>query len=552
MVGPSTSAQSVLLTPLQIYGVAKENFSDVKVREVVTEGHEKKQMELSIGGLSKTILLSHAIMKNKFVEKVYACLASSSLSADQSSSVLDKDTFTLERRLKGWKAFRRKQYEEEGGNCLNLINRILNNAEDPETKRLGFLPSQVDPFVRDSDLTYFRNFASSIQNSPRKRILMNRLKQIYPNVYQHILSEHMKSLPATSREAREDGLYATYFRQLNERVIGQENATGLLAGLLASQQREPASRVFLFVGPSGVGKTELAKAVSEIKGDRFIRFDMNTHSGASSASDIFGSPAGYVGSTSPPAIAAELEKLHPVTIGRDGRTEIRQVNDAVLLFDELEKAGYETKQSLLRLLDEMTCRVQYTRKRENVSIEYRLRNSILIGTSNLFKGEIRDAFKTGLEAGEVAKLFKQLNEGSSILGKYPEELLNRMCVVPFNPIPRGHCFQSIIKKQLNESCIGFRRKFQFHEVILEHEAEILEALENHLYGTGDDLRGITNFFSKIELKIESCLSSWGDLQRIKLKLMLNDALEFCVQPWFRVDYFEDDAPKFAPIPIMKS
>lgn len=131
---------------------------------------------------------------------------------------------------------------------------------------------------------------------------------------------------------------------LAARVVGQEDsvtrvAAGLRRARLGLARRDRPLASFLFVGPSGVGKTELARAIAEeVFQDKsaLLRFDMSEYSEGHTVSRLIGSPAGYVG-------YREGAKLTDA---------IRQRPHAVILFDELEKAHSDVHNLLLQLLDE--------------------------------------------------------------------------------------------------------------------------------------------------------------------------------------------------------
>ncbi|MDN5858288.1 MAG: ATP-dependent Clp protease ATP-binding subunit [Pseudonocardia sp.] len=130
---------------------------------------------------------------------------------------------------------------------------------------------------------------------------------------------------------------------LHRRVVGQDAAVVAVADAvrngragLAASDRPVGS--FLFVGPTGVGKTELARALAEVlfgKGDALLRFDMSEYSDRGSAMRLVGAPPGHVGFDEP----GQLTEA------------VRRTPYAVLLFDEIEKAHLEVANTLLQVLD---------------------------------------------------------------------------------------------------------------------------------------------------------------------------------------------------------
>jgi ATP-dependent Clp protease ATP-binding subunit ClpA len=153
--------------------------------------------------------------------------------------------------------------------------------------------------------------------------------------------------------------------RLKERVIGQEEATATVseaikiskAGL--SAQNKPIAS-FLFSGPTGVGKTELAVALSEILGIHFEKFDMSEYMEKHALSRLVGAPPGYVGYEQG-GLLTEAIKKHPYT---------------VLLLDEIEKAHPDLINILLQIMDSATLT-------DNNGYTADFQNVILIMTSNI-------------------------------------------------------------------------------------------------------------------------------------------------------------------------
>ncbi len=148
-----------------------------------------------------------------------------------------------------------------------------------------------------------------------------------------------------SSHVRENELLklANIEEQMKEKIIGQDEAVKLLASAIKrsrvqiSPRRRPAS--FIFVGPTGVGKTELVKVLSQLLFDTpetLIRLDMSEFMEKHSVSKIIGSPPGYVG----------YDEAGQVT------EKVRRRPYSVLLFDEIEKAHPDVLNILLQILDE--------------------------------------------------------------------------------------------------------------------------------------------------------------------------------------------------------
>ena len=170
------------------------------------------------------------------------------------------------------------------------------------------------------------------------------------------------------------------FRQiLDQHVIGQSYAKEEIAKQLVTQVKkaQAAGRnvrvlgTFFFVGPTGVGKTETAKAISEYfkkSGYQFLRFDMGNFANPQDAATLTGSPRGYIGSNEGGALTRPLMS-NP---------------RAVILFDEMEKADPVLFRTFMTLIDEGEIQETSTGKRVT------LNNAIIIFTSNLYQGSIKE------------------------------------------------------------------------------------------------------------------------------------------------------------------
>jgi ATPases with chaperone activity, ATP-binding subunit len=166
---------------------------------------------------------------------------------------------------------------------------------------------------------------------------------------------------------------------LDQQVIGQSYAKEEIVKQLITQVKKAQAvgrnvRVlgtFFFVGPTGVGKTESAKAIYEYfkrSGYQFLRFDMGNFANPQDAATLTGSPRGYVGSTEGGALTRPLMS-NP---------------KAVILFDEMEKADPTLFRTFMTLIDEGEIQETSTGKRVT------LNNAIIIFTSNLYQGSIKE------------------------------------------------------------------------------------------------------------------------------------------------------------------
>ena len=179
-----------------------------------------------------------------------------------------------------------------------------------------------------------------------------------------------------------DKIYFTVdsFRQtLDQQVIGQSYAKEEIAKQFAIKVKKAQAAghgfrvfgTFFFVGPTGVGKTETAKAIYAYfkqSGYQFLRFDMGNFASPHDASTLTGSPRGYIGSDEGGALTRPLMRN----------------NRAVILLDEMEKADPSLFRTFMTLIDEGEIQETSTGKRVDLD------NAIIIFTSNLYQGTIKE------------------------------------------------------------------------------------------------------------------------------------------------------------------
>jgi ATP-dependent Clp protease ATP-binding subunit ClpC len=214
-------------------------------------------------------------------------------------------------------------------------------------------------------------------------------------------------------------------KRLKERVIGQDEAVGRIVAAVKKSRAGLADpnrpdSVLLFLGPSGVGKTQLAKSLArELFGssDHLITFDMGEYIEEHSVSRLLGAPPGYVGSE------------------EDGRLTgaVRNNPFSILLFDEIEKAHPRIFDIFLPIFDE-------GRLKDSRDRIVSFRNTIIILTSNIGAEIISES------AGGVDN-DKLMNE---LRGHFRPELINRIDeVVPFYPLLKEDV-RSILRLEINK------------------------------------------------------------------------------------------------------
>ena len=220
-------------------------------------------------------------------------------------------------------------------------------------------------------------------------------------------------VPLTQLKKKESERLVHLEKGLHERVIGQDEAVSALARAIRrarSGLKDPKRPIgsFMFLGPTGVGKTELAKALAqEMFGseDNMIRIDMSEYQERYSASRLVGAAPGYVG----------YEEGGQLT------EKVRQHPYSVVLLDEVEKANVDIFNLLLQVLDEGFLTDSKGRKVD-------FRNTILIMTSNLGATQLRDEKTVGFGAQDVQDNFAAMKEAinAQLKQHFRPEFLNRI------------------------------------------------------------------------------------------------------------------------------
>ncbi|MCI8482508.1 MAG: ATP-dependent Clp protease ATP-binding subunit, partial [Clostridia bacterium] len=291
-----------------------------------------------------------------------------------------------------------------------------------------------------------------------------------------LVIEHWTKIPVQKITEEETKKLLNLEQNLHKHIIGQNEAVSAVARAirrnragLKSTKRPPS---FIFVGPTGVGKTELAKSLSyEMFGrkDSIIRIDMSEYMESHSTSKLIGSPPGYVGYDDAGQLTEKV-KRHPYSI---------------LLFDEIEKAHPDVFNILLQVLDDG----KLTDSQGNhISFE----NTIIIMTSNAGSNLNNNSIGFGKEATiDKNKIQDSLKQ------TFRPEFLNRVDeIIVFDSLNQEQLLQ-IVDLMLEDTKNALKNKLISLHITKEAKEYLLEKGTDYKYGARPLRRAIQKYVEDI-------------------------------------------------------
>lgn len=268
--------------------------------------------------------------------------------------------------------------------------------------------------------------------------------------------------------AEEEGQRLKHLEEtLHQRIVGQEQAVSAVSKAIRRGRvglKDPKRPIgsFLFLGPTGVGKTELTKALTEVlfdNEDSMIRVDMSEYMEKHTVSKLIGSPPGYVGYDE----------------GGQLSEKVRRKPYSVILFDEIEKAHPDVFNILLQVLDDGHITDSQGRKVD-------FKNTVLIMTSNIGARNIIDSKKLGFtNTVDKDRNYEDMKKNvmSEVKQIFKPEFLNRIDdVIVFQPLDKEQIKQ-IVRLLVNELINRIKNNMNI-------EVEISDLVVSHLADIGFD------------------------------------------------------------------
>ena len=314
---------------------------------------------------------------------------------------------------------------DEACSKINLNNKDLYNLELLKNKFNEVLAEKEEAAEADSTEDYKKAAELKMKECQLKDEITKLEAKLKPQILTDEdiakVIESWTKIPVQKITEEETEKLLTLESNLHKHVIGQDEAVEAVSRAirrnragLKSVKRPPS---FIFVGPTGVGKTELAKSLAlEIfgKSDAIIRIDMSEYMESNSTTKLIGSPPGYVGYDDAGQLTEKV-KRHPYSI---------------ILFDEIEKAHHDVFNLLLQVLDDGRLTDS---KGNTISFE----NTIIIMTSNV--GSTSNVNSIGFGSSTELKKNKILESMKEV---FRPEFLNR--------IDEIICFNALTENELNQ------------------------------------------------------------------------------------------------------
>ena len=269
----------------------------------------------------------------------------------------------------------------------------------------------------------------------------------------------MSKIDATARSTQSTDALLTLADNMRSQIYGQDQAINQVveavqmakAGL--GEEDKPLASL-LFVGPTGVGKTEVARQLAQSLGVKLVRFDMSEYAEKHAVSKLIGSPAGYVGFVDGGLLT----------------DAIRKTPNCVLLFDEIEKAHPDIYNTFLQIMD-------YASLTDNRGQRADFRNVVIIMTSNA-GAQYASRASIGF-AGDVSRGEAML---AQVKKTFKPEFINRLTsTVVFNDMDR-HMASLILDKSLRRLADKLKAKNVELEVTPEAHSLLLDKGYTTEYG----------------------------------------------------------------------
>ncbi len=373
---------------------------------------------------------------------------------------------------------------DEACSELNLSSKLITDRADIAAQLQAVEKERDELLSKEMDNSAYERLAALKSREVR---LQETLQQLLDLPSPELSVEHLAhvielwtKIPAASIQEAEFERLSQLESRLKERIVGQDEAISSVVAAIKrnrvgiSPKRKPVS--FIFVGPTGVGKTELVKCLAQDLFDSpeaLIRLDMSEFMEKHAVSRIIGAPPGYVGYDE----AGQLTE------------KIRRKPYTVVLFDEIEKAHPDVMNILLQILDDGTITDAQGRK---INFE----NTVIIMTSNAGSQTNSTTAGFGQTISEQGK-----DRAMKALGEFLRpEFINRVDeVIAFNHLPKEH-FSEIARIMLGDLTTALKEK----EIAFSYDDALVDYLMEKSYSVKF---GARNLRRTIQKEVEDAIAN---------------------------------------------
>lgn len=455
--------------------VEEPNIDDsIKILEGIKKYYEEyHKVKISSDVIRQTVEMSEKYIHDRFLP-------------DKAIDILDEACSRI--NLENKDLFKLEMLKKDLAKVQAQKDELAQPETDEDFQKVADLKTQECKIMEDID-------ALSKKMKPRNLTLQDIATVI----------ENWTKIPVKKITEAETQKLLNLETNLHKRIIGQEEAVSAVSRAIrrnrAGLQNEKRPPSFIFVGPTGVGKTELAKSLAyEMFGseDSIIRIDMSEYMESHSTSKLIGAPPGYVGYDE----AGQLTE------------KVKRKPYSIILLDEIEKAHPDVFNILLQVLDDG----KLTDSQGNT---VSFANTIIIMTSNAGSNLNNNSIGFGKQTVDKSKIEDSLKE------TFRPEFLNRVDeIIVFNSLNKEELLQ-IVDLMLADTMKALKHKDISFEISNEAKQFILEKGTNIKFGARPLRRAIQRY---IEDEISEMIlrSEIVDGQTIKVDLK-DDVLSFDVK-----------------------
>ncbi|MFT5400739.1 MAG: type VI secretion system protein VasG, partial [Gammaproteobacteria bacterium] len=429
---------------------------------------------------------------------------------ERSTQIMQREKFALERDINTGRSNKQDRLDE-----LNELIAQNNATIDLEITSWEAQKLLVDKVIElrtqlddgKGDDKTLANAIAELEEFQKDKIAI--AYEVTAEVIADVISD-WTGVPVGSIVKDEATALLSFNEKLKGWVKGQDHAIEVIDSILRTakaglQNPDQPHGIFLFVGPSGVGKTEMALGVANLMfgGEQFMTtINMSEYQEKHTVSRLVGSPAGYVG------------------YGEGGvlSEAVRQRPYSVVLLDEVEKADLEVMNLFYQVFDKGSLS-----DGEGRQIDFK--NTVIFLTSNLASATIME-----LCEGDSMPSVDTLTEAirGELQAHFKPALLARMTVIPFFPL-KGEVLHSIVKLKLDK--VGKRLK-QNQALDFDYDDAVVEQIASRCKDIESGARNIDHIVNKtllplISTSILSNIGSESDFKNLQLRITGNS--EFDVQ-----------------------